>query len=126
MMWPLVTELHQGGLISSEESERLSENFDDVVRIQICKSLEVVIKTADVLRRYGLEKESKVLSGKSDIVLVLLPCAVLYSAVEQTCYGKFESLNYNASGESESYAHWISVILFTLCCMTLCKLCSFR
>ena len=92
MMWPLVAELRQGGLITSEESERLSENFDDVVRIQICKSLEVVIKTSDVLRRHGLEKESKVLSGKSDIVLILLPCAVLlvYNAVEHTCYGKFE------------------------------------
>ena len=83
-----VTELHQASLITSEESERLREDLGNVVRIQICKSLEVVTKTADVLRRHGLEKESKVLSGKTDIVLILFLCVVLYCAVEQSCYGK--------------------------------------
>ena len=92
-MWPLVAELYQASLITSEESERLRENLGNVVRIQICKSLEVVTKTADVLRRHGLEKESKVLSGKTDIVLILFLCVVLYRAVEQSCYRKLKLIS---------------------------------
>ena len=67
-MFPLFTanaflnELQQADLITSEEWEELSD-INDVVAVQSGKSTAVMTKTADVLRRLGFEKESRLLSG---------------------------------------------------------------
>ena len=49
-----------------------------MVQVQIKKSLNVQTKTADVLRRYGLEKESNLLAGKQAQMYINVP-GVLYS-----------------------------------------------
>ena len=59
-------ELQQGDLISSEECEGLSDP-SDVVEVLGRKSADVIAKTADVLRRHGFEKESKLLEGNRNI-----------------------------------------------------------
>ena len=56
---PVFAELAQADLIASEERRYTS----DVVRVQRGKSPEVLTKTAEVLLRHGLEKESKFLAG---------------------------------------------------------------
>ena len=60
---PVVAELRQADLITSEECKGL-EGTHDVVRVQSCKSNEVMDKSAVVLKRHGLEKESGLLAGK--------------------------------------------------------------
>ena len=60
---PVLAELQQADLITSEECEGLYD-FSLVVGVQRGKSPEVQSKTADVLRRHGFEKESTHLSGK--------------------------------------------------------------
>ena len=60
---PVFAELKQGGLITSEECEGLYDP-SHVVAVKRGKSPEVQAKTADVLRRHGFEKESKLLAGE--------------------------------------------------------------
>ena len=60
---PVIADLQLADLITTEECRRLSA-LRDIVRVQKCKSATVMTKTADVLRRHGLEKESKSLLGK--------------------------------------------------------------
>ena len=60
---PVLAELQQADLITSEECEDLSDP-SDVVEVQEGKSADVIAKTADVFRRHGFEKESKLLEGK--------------------------------------------------------------
>ena len=60
---PVLAELQQADLISSEECRGLDDSRG-VVEIQRGKSFEVQSKTADVLKRHGFEKESTHLSGK--------------------------------------------------------------
>ena len=60
----VLAELQKADLITSEECEGLSDRRSDVVEVQGRKSADVIAKTADVLRRHGFEKESKLLEGK--------------------------------------------------------------
>ena len=60
---PVLAELQQADLITSEECEEL-RYISDVVRIQWDKSPEVMSKTAEVLRRHGFEEESRLLAGR--------------------------------------------------------------
>ena len=77
----VLDELQQANLITSKECRRLYDS-SDVVRVQSGKSPEVQSKTADVLRRHGLEKESSHLSGKQTLPLVHVPvvCCTMESA----------------------------------------------
>ena len=65
---PVLAELQQADLITSEECEGLSDR-SEVVEVQERKSADVIAKTADVLRRHGFEKESKLLEGKQTCTL---------------------------------------------------------
>ena len=60
---PVLAELQQADLITSEECNGLSDP-SDVVRIQRVKSPKVMAKTADVLKRHRFESSSKLLAGK--------------------------------------------------------------
>ena len=60
---PVLAELVQADLITSEECKGLYDP-SDVVKVQRCKSLEVLTKTTDLLRRHGFEEESSLLAGK--------------------------------------------------------------
>ena len=73
---PVVTELQQADLITSEECSRLYD-ISDVVRAQRGKSPEVLAKTADVLRRHGFEKESRLLEGRQSSPSSVCLCYVV-------------------------------------------------
>ena len=73
---PVVTELQQADLITSEECSRLYD-ISDVVRAQRGKSPEVVAKTADVLRRHGFEKRSRFLEGRQSSPSSVCLCYVV-------------------------------------------------
>ena len=60
---PVLAELQQADLITSEECRGLDDSRGVVV-VQRGKSPEVQSKTADVLRRHGFEKESDHLTCK--------------------------------------------------------------
>ena len=60
---PVLAELQQSDLITSEECEELYDS-SDVVRVQSGKSPEVQSKTADVLRKHGFREESNLLTCK--------------------------------------------------------------
>ena len=59
----VLAELLQAKLITNEEYKWVSY-ISDVIEDQIGKSPEVVSKTAEVLRRHGLEEESGLLAGR--------------------------------------------------------------
>ena len=65
---PVLAELQQADLITSEECKGLS-GVSDVVRVQGRKPADVMAKTADVFRRHRFEKESKLLEGKQTYTL---------------------------------------------------------
>ena len=56
-------ELQQANLITSEECKMLRD-ISDVVKVLNSKSSEDVAKTADALKRLGLDNESRFLSGE--------------------------------------------------------------
>lgn len=60
---PVLAELQQANLITSEECEGL-ENSSDVVAVQRMKSPEVMIKSSEILLKHGNEEESKLLAGR--------------------------------------------------------------
>ena len=60
---PVLAELRQADLITSGEYEEL-RYVSDVVRVQSGKSPEVMSQTAEVLRRHGFKKESRLLAGR--------------------------------------------------------------
>ena len=67
---PVLGELQQADLITSEECKRLPVQFEgwrydmrDVVDVQKGKSPEVMSKTTEVLRRHGFDEESRLLAG---------------------------------------------------------------
>ena len=82
---PVLGELQQADLITSEECKRLQVQYDwlqrydisDVVEVQKGKSLEVMSKTAKVLRRHGFEKESKLLAGRQSRPSSICLCYVV-------------------------------------------------
>ena len=76
---PVLAELQQAGLISSEECKMLDDPMY-VVGVQSGKSSEVLTKTADVLRRQEFEEVSRLLAGKhADTDPQPCTCGVLYS-----------------------------------------------
>ena len=66
---PVLAELQQADLITSEECKVLSD-LSVVFRV---KSPEVMAKTADVLKRHGFEEESTLLAGKQTQPLIHVP-----------------------------------------------------
>ena len=87
---PVLAELQQADLITSEEYELYGLYVSsDVVRVQSGKSPEVQSKTADVLRRHGFEKESSRLSGKQTLPLIHVPVGCC--AVEASCKGHWKA-----------------------------------
>ena len=79
---PVLAELQQADLITSEECRELNDPRH-VVGVQRGKSSEVQSKTADVLRRHGFEKESNLLTGEQTQPLIHVPvaCCTVKSAV---------------------------------------------
>ena len=67
-LFPVLAELQQADLITSEECEGLSD-CSEVVEVQERKSADVIARTADVFRRRGFEKESEHLEGKQTYTL---------------------------------------------------------
>ena len=63
---PVLGELQQADLITSEECKRLQVRYDirGVVDVQKGKSPEVMSKTAKVLRRHGFDEQSRLLAGR--------------------------------------------------------------
>ena len=59
----VLVELQQADLISGKECKRIRV-ISDVLSYQNRKSPEVLIRTADILKRHGHSKESSLLSGK--------------------------------------------------------------
>ena len=82
---PVLTELQQADLITSEECRHLYDP-DDVVEVQSGKFPEVLTKTADTLRRHGFERQSDFLVGKQTWTLIHV--VVICCTVEPcTCKG---------------------------------------
>ena len=73
---PVLAELRQADLITSEECNGLSY-LSGVIRVQSVKSLAVVTETADVLRRHGFESESKLLPGRQSSPSSICLCYVV-------------------------------------------------
>ena len=76
---PVLLELQQADLITSEECKRLPVVYyiRDVVRVQKGKSPEVMCRTAEVLRRHGFEEESKLLAGRQSRPSSICLCYVV-------------------------------------------------
>ena len=85
---PVLAELVQADLITSEECRQLSDP-SDVVRTQTLKSPEVMTKTAGILLRHGFEKESSLLAGKQTQPLIHVP--VVCCTVEPSCKGHLKA-----------------------------------
>ena len=79
---PVLGELQQADLITSEECKRLQLRYDmsdisDLVNVQKGKSPEVMSKTADVLRRHGFNEESRPLAGRQSRTSCICLCYVV-------------------------------------------------
>ena len=76
---PVLGDLQQADLITSEECKRLQVHYDisDVVDVQKGKSPEMMSKTAEVLRRHGFEKESRLLAGRQSRPSSICLCYVV-------------------------------------------------
>ena len=64
---PVLLELQQANLITSEERERL-KNLSGLVRAQCGKPFEELAITVDLLRRYGCNEEFDFLAGEQTYV----------------------------------------------------------
>ena len=81
---PVLAELQQADLVTSEECRGLDDS-SDVVRVQRGKSPEVQSKTAVVLRRHGYTKVSDHLTSKQALFLIHVPvvcCTVEPSSLQ--------------------------------------------
>ena len=81
---PVLGELQQADLITSEECKKLQVRYawlrydiSDVVDVQKGKSPEVLSKTAEVLRRHGFERESTPLAGRQSRPSSICLCYVV-------------------------------------------------
>ena len=73
----VLAELQLAGVITGGEDMQLSD-VSAVVRLQSKNSPEVMVTTAEILRRHGFEKESEVLSGwPSCTLLIHFSCCIL-------------------------------------------------
>ena len=79
---PVLAELRQADLITSEECEL--RNINGVIGVQCVKSPEVVTETADVLRRHGFESESKLLPGRQSSSSSICLCYVVQWSLHMT------------------------------------------
>ena len=105
---PVLAELQQADLITSEECKGLSYT-SDVVRVQRRKSADVIAKTADVLRRHGFDKESKLLEGNRYIQCFNGNHLTLHQVTKHS-----EALNLNT---------WVAISVSIMCvhvCMRAC------
>ena len=59
----MLADLQETGVITREESVILTD-ISHVVRVQSGRSPQVMVKTAEVLRRHGYEEEYKCLTGR--------------------------------------------------------------
>ena len=85
LLSPVLVELQQADLITSEECRGLDDS-SDVVRVQSGKSPEVQSKTAVVLRSHGYTKVSDHLTSKQALPLTMcLWCVVQWSLVVFRC-----------------------------------------
>ena len=85
---PVLAELQQAGIISSEECMEVID-IDDVVQVQSGKSPEVQTKTAEVLRSHGFSTSSNLLAGKQTQPLIHL--VVVCCTVEPSCKGHLKA-----------------------------------
>ena len=60
---PVLVELQQGNLITSDECEGLFR-VSQVCSVQSGKSLQILTRSAEILLKHGHQKESAFLSGK--------------------------------------------------------------
>ena len=76
---PVLAELQQADLITSEECKRLPEwyGISDVVDVQKGKSPEVMCETAEVLRRHGFDEQSRLLAGRQSSPSSICLCYVV-------------------------------------------------
>ena len=81
---PVLGELRQADLITSEECKRLPVRYDwlrydisGVFRRQKGKSPEVMCETAEVLSRHGFDEESKLLAGRQSRPSSICLCCVV-------------------------------------------------
>ena len=81
---PVLAELRQADLITSEECKKLSVWYDcqrydlsDVVIVQSGKSPEVMCETADVLRRHGFDEEFRLSAGRQSRPSSICLCYVV-------------------------------------------------
>ena len=76
---PVLAELGQADMITSDERERLNDHCD-LVSIQCGKSPQVLSQTADVLSRFqGFEEESRFLAGKLNCLSICWPVYIMYT-----------------------------------------------
>ena len=80
---PVLAELRQADLITSDECEKL-QYINDVDRVQCVKSPEVMAKTADVLRRRGFKSSSKLLAGRQSSPSSICLCYVVQWSLHMT------------------------------------------
>ena len=83
---PVLGELQQADLITSEECKRLSVRYyiSNVVDVQKGKSPEVMFKTAKVLRRHGFDEQSRLLAGRQSRPSSISLCYVAQWSVLMT------------------------------------------
>ena len=81
---PVLGELRRADLITSKECKWLQVWYDrwryditKVVDVQEGKSPEVLSKSAEVLRRHGFEKESRLLAGRQSRPSSICLCYVV-------------------------------------------------
>ena len=76
---PVLGELQQADLITSEECKRLSalHGISGVVDVQSGKSPEVMSKTAEVLKHHGFDGESIRLAGRQSRPSSICLCYVV-------------------------------------------------
>ena len=82
---PVLVELRQADLITSEECKRLQVQYDwlqgydmsGVVDVLKGKSPEVMSKSAKVLRRHGFDEESRTLAGRQSRPSSICLCYVV-------------------------------------------------
>ena len=76
---PVLGELRQADVITSEECKRLQVRYDisGVVDVQKGKSPEVMFKTAKVLRRHGFDEQSILLAGRQSRPSFVCLCYVV-------------------------------------------------
>ena len=86
---PVLAELVQADLITSEKCKWLMSGLSDVLIVQSGKSPEVVTKTAEVLLRHGFEEESNFLVGKQTQPVIHVP--VVCCTVEPSCKGHLKA-----------------------------------